>query len=247
MESSSRTILSVVVLLAVALAAFPAVSAASHSGTYHWPRTSNPFTVLLGDNVSSLWDPHLQIAAFDWSVSSVLDTVVVAGGTRPNLCRPTNGRVEICNSAYGNTGWLATLQVWVNADHITQATIKLNDTYLGSPPYKTSAFRQYLLCRYIGLTLGLDDQEPPLGSCMTITELNEHPNAHDYEELDAIYAHIPFAAPDQDGATGPTDFRGRDQWGRLLQVSKDGRTAVYELDFGGGHKVLTSVVWAEQE
>ena len=45
-------------------------------------------------------NPHLQIAATDWSVSSVLDTVVVAGGTRPRTCQPTNGRVEICNSTY---------------------------------------------------------------------------------------------------------------------------------------------------
>jgi hypothetical protein len=237
-----------VVLLAVALAAFPVAVSASHSGTYHWARSSNPFTVRLGDNVSATWDPNLLVAASDWSASSVLDTVVVAGGTRPRTCAPTAGRVEICSSTYGTTGWLALLQVWVSGGHLTQATIKLNDTYIGSPPYNTSTFRQYILCHHIGHALGLDDQEPPLGSCMGGSQVNEHPNAHDYEELEDIYAHLdlPFAASATrtPPAMNQIDFQGRGQWGKLIEASEDGRTAVYELDFGGGHKVLTRVVWA---
>ena len=44
------------VLAAVALAAVPAN--ASHSwANYHWARTSNPFTLNLGDNVGGAWDP----------------------------------------------------------------------------------------------------------------------------------------------------------------------------------------------
>ena len=33
---------------------------ATHSwGSYHWARTLNPFTLKLGDNVSSIWDAYL--------------------------------------------------------------------------------------------------------------------------------------------------------------------------------------------
>lgn len=48
-------------------------AAANHSwGGYHWARTSNPFTLKVGDNVSAAWDGYLDEAITDWSVSSVL-------------------------------------------------------------------------------------------------------------------------------------------------------------------------------
>src|SRR5919197_128828 len=65
-------------------------AAASHSwGGYHWARTSSTFTLKLGDNVSGAWDTMLRTASSDWSQSTVLDTRVLAGGTRPKSCRPT--------------------------------------------------------------------------------------------------------------------------------------------------------------
>ncbi|MEK7215504.1 MAG: hypothetical protein AAB289_07915, partial [Chloroflexota bacterium] len=46
---------------------------ADHSwGNYHWARTANPFTLTLGDNVSSAWDSYLATASTDWSLSVVL-------------------------------------------------------------------------------------------------------------------------------------------------------------------------------
>lgn len=241
---------STAVLFAVALAACPVASWASHSGIYHWERASNPFTLELGDNVSSTWDPHLLIAAYDWSLSTVLDTVVVAGTSKS--CRPTSGRVEVCNAYYGHTGWLAIHQLWVSGLHITQATIKLNDTYLDNPPYNTSASRQYFLCRYVGLTLGLTAQNSEDGSCMGDTALYEHPNEHDYEQLETLYAHLdlPLVASAQQAT--PLALSGMDlsepaRWGRRSKASRDGRIALYELDLGAGHKVLTTVVWAERD
>ena len=32
-------------------------------------------------------------------------------------------------------------------------------------------------------------------------------------------------------------------WGTLMKVSNGGRTSIYELDLGGGHKVVTFVIW----
>src|SRR5262245_27000401 len=61
---------------------------------YHWARTSNPFTVKLGNNVSSGWSSYLNEASSDWGASSVLDTNVVSGGS-DSSCTPTLGRVEV--------------------------------------------------------------------------------------------------------------------------------------------------------
>src|SRR5829696_7397707 len=72
----------------------------------HWARTSNPFTLKLGDNVTSTWDSVLRTTSTDWSKSTVLDTTIVAGQANPRNCRATSGRVEVCNSAYGQTTWL---------------------------------------------------------------------------------------------------------------------------------------------
>src|SRR5262245_38368850 len=70
---------------------------ADHSwGGYHWARTANPFTLTLGDNVSSVWDAYLWEASSAWNASAVLYTEVDTGHTTPRRCRPTSGRVEVC-------------------------------------------------------------------------------------------------------------------------------------------------------
>src|SRR5215217_2668390 len=101
---------------------------ANHSwGGYHWARTSNPFTVKLGDNLSSGWKTYLRTASSDWSKSTVLDTTVVAGQAS-GRCKATSGRVEVCNGSYGQNGWLGVASIWLasNSKHITQGTVKLN-------------------------------------------------------------------------------------------------------------------------
>src|SRR3989338_8452069 len=113
------------------------VSANHAWGGYHWARTSNPFTLKIGDNVSSTWDSYLATTSNDWSISSVLDTVIVPGQARAN-CKAIKGRVEICNKSYGNNGWLGVAQIWVNtSNHINQGTVKVNDTYFNTSTYNT--------------------------------------------------------------------------------------------------------------
>src|ERR671924_1219463 len=95
---------------------------ANHSwGSYHWARTSNPFTLKVGDNVDADWDVFLDDAITDWNASAVLNVTEVPGGANPRNCRPTSGRIEVCNSRYGNNGWLGIAQIWVTGTHITQA------------------------------------------------------------------------------------------------------------------------------
>lgn len=249
-------------LLAVVFATH---ASASHSwGGYHWARTSNPFALNVGDNVSSTWDPYLDEAVADWSLASVLDLVEVTGGTRPKNCRPTAGRIEACSERYGNTGWLGIAQIWISGSHITQATTKVNDTYFNTPTYNTPAWRRLVMCQEIAHDFGLAHQDedfnnPNLGSCMDYTSdpdgppSNEHPNDHDFNQIEIIYAHLdetstvgasklPSTMPP---AMGQIDFDSPGQWGRLVRSSANGRVQTYELDFGRGHKVVTHVFWAD--
>ena len=239
---------------------------ANHSwGGYHWARTSNPFTLKVGDNVNSAWDAYLDEAISDWSDSSLLQLEKVTGGTSPRSCRPTSGRIEACNAKYGNTGWLGIAQIWITGGvHITQAVTKVNDTYFNTAQYNTPAWRRLVMCQEIAHDFGLDHQDENfnnanLGSCMDYTSdpdgppSNEHPNAHDYEQLLTIYSHLDGTTTVGQSASslkappamGQIDFDGPGQWGRLVRSTNSGRTEVYELDFGGGHKVVTFVVWAD--
>src|SRR6266705_5365147 len=88
----------VIALVLLTFTALTIITSANHSWNgYHWARTSNPFTVKLGDNVSSTWDPILATTSTDWSASSVLDTTIVPGTANPKNCRPTSGTVQVCN------------------------------------------------------------------------------------------------------------------------------------------------------
>jgi hypothetical protein len=186
-------------VFALAGATFASTAAANHSwNKYHWARTANPFTVQLGNNLSSGWTSYLGTTSTDWSKSSVLDTSVVSGGTNSS-CQPTSGRVEVCNGAYGTTGWLGVAQIWVvRGKHITQGTVKVNDTYFNTAQYNTSAWRNLVMCQEVGHTFGLDHQDENfnnanLGTCMDYTNdpsTNQHPNQHDYDQLVTIYSHL---------------------------------------------------------
>jgi len=206
-------------LLWIGLAALPNSASATHSwGNYHWARTSNPFTLKLGDNVSSAWDSYLATASSNWTDSTVMNTAIVAGaGGNPRRCTATTGRVEVCNTTYGNNGWLGVASIWASGSHIVKGTVKLNDTYFKTATYNTPAWRQMVMCQEIGHTFGLDHQDENfananLGTCMDYTsdplalaspplqvKDNQSPNQHDYDELVTIYTH-----PDSTTTVGQT-------------------------------------------
>lgn len=252
------------VLIALALTIFPVVVLANHSwGGYHWARSSNPFTVRLGDNVTSAWDSYLNTTSSDWSASSVLNTTIQAGQTNRRNCRPVSGTVQVCNSTYGNTGWLGVAQIWITGSvHITQGTVKLNDTYFNTQQYNTPAWRNLVSCQEVGHTLGLDHQDtnfnnPNLGTCMDYTNNpvgppdNEHPNQHDYDELVTIYTHLDGAAVASQAAAkmppamSDVDYSEPHQWGRIVKGSRAAGYSVHDLDFGHGNHIVTFVTWAQ--
>ena len=238
----------------------PYAAYANHSwGGYHWARTSNPFTLKLGDNLSSSWKTYLGTASNDWSVSTVLDTNVVVGQSKGN-CQPTRGRVEVCNKAYGTNGWLGLAQIWVSGLHITQGATKLNDTYFNTSKYNTPGWKNLVMCQEVGHTLGLDHQDEifsntNLGTCMDYTSnplglpSNEHPNTHDYDQLSLIYAHLDSFTTAGQGITTKEkakiveDVEDSNEWGK--EVKRKGKTAIFERDFGSGNKLFTFVIYTD--
>lgn len=256
MSTTLRPRLLIIGMLALlAIAIFPSSADANHAwGSYHWARTANPFTVKLGDNLSSVWKPYLKTASTDWSKSTVLDTTVVAGQSS-SRCAATLGRVEVCNSTYGNNGWLGVASISASGSHITQGTVKMNDTYFNTATYNTSAWRNLVMCQEVGHTFGLDHQDENfnnanLGTCMDYTNdpsTNQHPNKHDYDELVTIYSHLDSTSTVGSAPLAMTqgDFNTPDQWGQALRTTSDGRSSLYMRDFGGGHRVFTFVYWAE--
>jgi len=262
-KSSFRFML--MLALIFALAAFPASVSANHSwGKYHWARTSNPFTLKTGDNVNSAWDSYLNEAISDWNPSTVLDLTKVAGSTNGSTCAPTSGRIEVCNAAYGTTGWLGVAQIWTTrGSHIAQGTAKMNDTYFNQAQYNTPAWRRLVMCQEIAHTFGLDHQDenfnnPNLGTCMDYTSdpdgppTNEHPNAHDFAQLESIYRHLDrfttvgSAAP-ADAPPGfmNADMHAQENWGTKVRESANGRSDLFVREFGNGYKIFTFVFWAE--
>ena len=192
-----RLLLLVSALSCAAAVIGAAPAAANHAwGSYHWARTSNPFTVPLGDNVTntaySNWEGALGGASTDWTQSSVLDSPVRAGQAgNPKRCAGTNGRIEVCNATYGPNGWLGLASIWTSGSHIVKATAKMNDTYFNSTRYNYTAER-HVMCQEVGHGYGLghqDESGADLNTCMDYANAldNPSPNAHDYQQLETIY------------------------------------------------------------
>ncbi len=261
-----------VLMLSVVIAAFGLVTAqtfADHAwSTYHWERASNPVSLTLGDNFANpAWSSSYNTAVSDWNQSKVLSLSKVPGATSPRRCKAATGAIEVCSDTYGNTGWLGIAGISVSGDHIVAAYAKMNDTYYcPGCSYDTSAWRAFVMCQEIGHDFGLDHQDENfnnsnLGTCMDYTNspgTNQHPNQHDYQQLESIYSHL-------DGGGSGGGCKGKNcavgvelpmamrvleldatgQWGELIWRSEDGHQEVFELDFGNGFKHLTHVLWVE--
>ncbi len=250
----------------VAIIGFGTVVLATHSWVgYHWGSKVSPFTLQLGDNVSTAWDSYLWTTSTDWTSSDVLDTVIVAGKGGRN-CAATNGRVEVCNKKYGNNGWLGLAQIWVSDKHITQGVVKVNDTYFSTEKYNTLEWKNLVMCQEVGHTLGLghndEDFSTTNGTCMDYSNdpvPNQHPNAHDYEQLVSIYGHttdtintvgtailsrLGFGSSNNRSIEN-VDFGDSREWGKSIKTDSKGKSSLYERDLGNGGKLQTFVVWAE--
>ncbi|MEO6397893.1 MAG: hypothetical protein ABIP13_05455 [Tepidiformaceae bacterium] len=245
---------------------------ATHSwGGYHWARTSNPFTLKLGNNMTGDWPGYLTKASTDWSAdtgSNPLNTVVVGGSTNPKNCRAVAGTVQVCNSTYGNNGWLGLASIWLDSNgHIVQGTTKMNDTYFNTAKYKNANEKLHVVCQEVGHTFGLghtSEDGSSQNTCMdyfsntganATSTLSTQPNAHDYEELATIYAHLD--ATNSSSAAGPGPRGGFQSFpGKGGPNGVDGNGTPggaspehghwYVENLGNGMQLVTHVFWAEQ-
>ena len=255
----------------LALGGLVNVASASHSwGGYHWARTANPFTLKLGNNLSSAsgWQTHLSQASLDWNspasfgaLSTPLLTAVVAGQSSKR-CSMVPGTTQVCNSTYGNNGWLGLASISISGGtHITQGSAKMNDTYFNTSTYNNPNEKLHVMCQEIAHTFGLDHQSTDGSSqntCMdyfsntganATSTLSTRPNAHDFEQLNSIYAHLDSTTTvSATSATKPSAAaeEGNDDpgsWGRLVSQSNNGRSSTYEAFNRDGSKTVTHVYW----
>jgi len=274
-KKSSFYILSLILVLA--LATFPSSSAsANHAwGSYHWARTANPMPLKVIDSVTSDWDGKLNTAIADWDQSTMLSLAKETGSDSQSTrkrCRAVAGKAHACNANYGFNGWLGLAQIWITGGvHISQATTKVNDSYLSSGYTDTN--KQHVICQEIGHDWGLDHQDESgadFNTCMDYSDAldNPHPNAGDYDQLLCIYDPAKFgvtlttpthsctgtghldsfnswtsSAPMPAGFAN-ADVHAQENWGE--KASDNGKTALFVRDFGDGNMIYTFVTWANQ-
>lgn len=273
-----KTIHRILLATGVAMVAAPP-AAANHSWDgWHWPKGRGEVAVQVDDNVSSQWDSYLQIAVLGtsrggsgtpgWNDSTMISSRLAPGSVNPQDCPAVTARIEVCNAAYGNNGWLGLASIWLAGGHISQATTMLNDTYFNTPAFNTPAWRRAVTCQEVGHDYGLSHQDEGfensnLGSCMDYTNgpsggvvgainfgaSNEYPNVHDYDELAQIYSHLDRRPPASAAAAqafrdGGLSGKSMAQWGRPIHIDRAGRPDMFVLDFGGGYRKVTHVFWA---
>jgi hypothetical protein len=200
-------------------------------------------------------------------------------GISTKRCSPISGQVLVCDDSYGQRGWLGIATIWLSNNHISQAVTQLNDTYFNMARYNTAAWRALVACQEIGHDWGLDHQDETfdnvnLGTCMDYTNApsggvyngfnygpsNEHPNKHDYDELQIIYNHndgytsatastpngIRFGLPMLGAASAPSSMPAgltMAEWGRAIHFDRYRRPDVFVKDIAPAQRMITHVFW----
>ena len=252
--------------VAVLAVSFVAVTSATHSwGGYHWARTSNPFTLKLGDNLTSAdWKSHLGQTSSDWNSGNSAVLTAIVAGQAGKRCRMVVGTTQVCNGAYGNNGWLglASINIASGTTHITQGSAKMNDTYFNTSTYNNPNEREHVMCQEVAHTFGLDHQSTDgssQNSCMDYfsntganagSTLSTRPNAHDFDELNLIYSHLDstttIAALASPAATASDVHDDPNSWGHLVSQSANGRSSTYQAANRDGSMTLTHVYWTNE-
>lgn len=239
---------------------------ATHSwGGYHWARTANPFTLKLGNNLTTdEWKLRLAQTSEDWNSGNTPVHTVIVAGTSNKRCSMVKGTTQVCNGKYGYNGWLGLASInIVNGEHITQGSAKMNDSYFSSSYYNNVNEREHVMCQEVAHTFGLDHQSEDgssLNTCMDYfsntgayagSTASTKPNAHDFEELNTIYAHLDstttVASIQSAALQADVDISDDSaSWGALVRQSKNGRSSTYQRYNANGSVTQTHVYWTEE-
>ncbi len=263
---------SLVTALAAGLAiiGFSTVALATHSwGGYHWARTTPQFTLKLGNNMTTAdWRAHLTQTSSDWNSGNSAVLTAIVAGTAGKRCSMVAGTTQVCNGTYGNNGWLGLASINLSGGtHITQGSAKMNDTYFNTATYNNPNERLHVVCQEVAHTFGLEHQSTngsSQNSCMdyfsntganATSTFSTKPNAHDFAQLNTIYAHLDsistvqllaaeVAAMSRGPGSANRDISDDPQsWGQLVRQSANGRSSYYERENGDGSKNVTHVFW----
>lgn len=246
-RSRSTILKAAAFVTAAGLIAMPAAAVHSWNG-YHWARTSTQVAPPVVSIVNSTWAGYVSTAVSDWNQSTVIQSPFSTASGNGRTCKPQAGKILVCNAAYGNNGWLGIASIWLSGGHISQGTTKLNDTYYASAQYNTPAWRAAVTCQEIGHDYGLAHQDENFNtdatnSCMEYTNIpagNEHPDAHDYNQLASIYSHVHAAAGLPEAVTSEQAIgNSRADWGKQMGHH------TFVKDLGQGKKVITDVLFVE--
>ena len=213
-----------------ALVVVATTAGAGHSWEgFHWARSANPASLQIVDSLVGEWDSYLGPSVADWDRSGVLSLSTTAGADSlvdRTACLPIAGKIRVCNAKYADPTWLGLATVYLNGDHITQATAQVNDTWFDTDLYNDPAAKRHVLCQEIGHDFGLDHQydEP---TCMNdIDGLFDpsyiSPGPHDYAELDAIYAHLDTSGGGGGGKGGKGGGNGKGGSGHSANECNNG-------------------------
>ena len=198
-----------------AIAALSTVALANHQwSTYHWATSTGAVNLEVIDSVTSDWQITFEDSIGRWNQSNNINQTVVAGSESRKdrkRCTVVTGKMKVCNASYGFNGWAGLASINLDSNgHITQGTAKMNDSYLAGD---TTAERNHVMCQEMGHVYGLNHTSTDGTSqqtCMDYsTSVNSQwPNAHDYEQLAAMYAHTDGYDTATIGGTGGGSCKG---------------------------------------
>lgn len=250
-----------------ALALVATAADARHSWKkYEWYYDgTNPISAPVVDNTTGDWSGRVGVANQDWNVSSRIDSGLSFGNN--SNCDFVTTQIQVCNDNYGGNGWLGIASISIIGNEIVAGTTKLNDFYFAQSQYNTESWKQLVTCQEIGHTYGLAHQNENFltdatTSCMEYTSLpegNEHPDQHDYDQLESMYSSggkTTGGGGKKGGGGGGGGGRGKPEvlpsvgntpsdWGRPTGFLPNGKPYIYEKNLGS-YRVITHVTWTTE-
>eukprot|EP00934_Nitzschia_sp_Nitz4_P003787 Nitzschia sp. Nitz4//scaffold177_size45885//35698//36726//NITZ4_007211-RA/size45885-processed-gene-0.50-mRNA-1//-1//CDS//3329539073//3777//frame0 len=171
----------------------------SDNTTSNWPTSgTGGLNLEILNSLDDSWQTEFSTAIDDWDNGDPdALTLTITRGQVDNACTQVEGVQKVCNSNFGETGWLGINElVTVTATGEIQSSVaKMNEYYLQNA---NDDERQYTMCHEIGHGFGLPHTDesftnPSLGNCMDYTnnpEENLHPDETNYQRLVSLYGKV---------------------------------------------------------
>lgn len=231
----------------------------------HWQHATTPFALKIIDHTTTNWNNTLENITKKWSAADVINYQITPSKAPfqcyPIVMPPSDTGMHVCNINEEND-WLAIAGYTQLADspHIYYGLVVLNDFYLNneSSEYSTDAWRNKLVCEYLGWTEGLPfrlDVGDDSNSCMNLdygfgnVHKQQYPDQIDLDSMKLIYRnHIDPIMPSSEGVTTKstkqkvTNQSLQDgKFGRLVETINNGTTEIYQLELADGSKMNTLI------